>query len=125
MSGIISLLLDFSSFKRAPSPLSVSEQQLLKSSQSSKEARAEQQQQQSTATLNSVEHFKALALQTLIDRGFGAELPAAVLHYTSAGPRKYSIKQVLQVSIKIHTHIVPSMLPAHAMSGLTGLLKNR
>jgi hypothetical protein len=135
MSGILYLLLDFSTFKRAIPPMSVPEQQILPSSRSGKAALAGQQQQQQQQqrlqrqqpadTLNSTEHFKALALQIMIDRGFGANLPAAVLHYTAAGPRKYSAKQVLQVSLKIHSHIVPSMLPAHAMSGLTSLLKNR
>jgi hypothetical protein len=36
-----------------------------------------------------VPNFQALALQSMLSRGFGANLPPHVLHYVAAGPKRY------------------------------------
>eukprot|EP00967_Tisochrysis_lutea_P013004 scaffold14500_cov20-Tisochrysis_lutea.AAC.1 len=41
----------------------------------------------SKAPARTLPHFQALALQTILDKGFGANLSSAVLHYSNIGPK--------------------------------------
>eukprot|EP00200_Dunaliella_tertiolecta_P012283 CAMPEP_0202376294 /NCGR_PEP_ID=MMETSP1127-20130417/6812_1 /ASSEMBLY_ACC=CAM_ASM_000462 /TAXON_ID=3047 /ORGANISM="Dunaliella tertiolecta, Strain CCMP1320" /LENGTH=1185 /DNA_ID=CAMNT_0048974037 /DNA_START=327 /DNA_END=3881 /DNA_ORIENTATION=+ len=75
----------------------------------------------SKAPARTLPHFQALALQTILDKGFGANLSSAVLHYSNIGPKRYPSVQVMQVNIKVRAKVSTSMLPPSALETLANL----
>lgn len=75
----------------------------------------------------SLQSFQALALDTMVTKGFGANLPPTDLRYTAVTIKKYGLSEqvAVQVSMVVHAIITLSMLPDAALRSLARLLRRR